>query len=422
MGAFIIIIVSILFSAFFSGMEIAFVSANKLRLEIDKKQSGFNSKILSAFSDNPSHFISTMLVGNNLALVIYGIFMAKILEPVFYKFVDAPLSVLLLQTIVSTIIILFTAEFIPKTLFRIVNNSALRLFTWPLAFFYLLFYPVVKFTMWISKIIMQNVIGIKISHQIQERAFGKIDIDYTLSELSDDSISDDNLIENDLKIFKNALDFTDIKLRECMVTRTELFALPSNASIEDIRQGFIETGYSRILIYKESIDDIIGFVHILSIFKKPQKLKNVLTPLIFVPETMPASKLLEQFIQDNKSIAVVVDEFGGTAGIVTIEDIVEEIFGEIEDEHDVSELVMKKISDNEFLFSGRVEVDTINETYKIGIDESEEYETIAGFILFHHGDFPEKNQEIEIEENNRKFYFKIIKITDTRIDLVKLRF
>jgi CBS domain containing-hemolysin-like protein len=422
MTAFIIIILSILFSAFFSGMEIAFVSANKLRLEIDKKQSGFNSKILTTFSDNPSHFISTMLVGNNLALVIYGIFMAKILEPVFYRIVDSSLTVLLLQTIISTLIILFTAEFIPKTLFRIINNSALKIFTWPLAFFYFLFYPVVKFTMWISKILMQLILGIKISNKIQERAFGKLDIDFTLSELNEDSNLNDNLIENDLKIFRNALDFTDIKLRECMVTRTELFALPSNASIEEIRQGFVETGYSRILIYKETIDDIIGFVHILSIFKNPQKLKNILTPLIFVPETMPASKLLEQFIQDNRSIAVVVDEFGGTAGIVTIEDIVEEIFGEIEDEHDVSELVLKKVSDNEFLFSGRVEVDTINETYKIGIEESEEYETIAGYILFHHGDFPEKNQEIVIEENNRKFYFKIIKITDTRIDLIKLRF
>ncbi|HXK81273.1 MAG TPA: hemolysin family protein [Bacteroidales bacterium] len=422
MSSFIIIILSIIFSAFFSGMEIAFVSANKLRLEIDKKQSGFNSKILTTFSNNPSQFISTMLVGNNFALVIYGIFMAKLLEPVFFKIIDSSFAVLLLQTIVSTLIILFTAEFLPKTLFRIVNNSALKFFTWPLLIFYYMFYPIVKFAMWISKVLMQIFLGIKISQRTQEKAFGKLDIDYTLNELNEESESNDKLIENDLKIFQNALDFSEIKLRECMVPRTELCAFASTSSIDDIRQGFISSGFSRILIYKDTIDDIIGFVHILSVFKNPQKLKNIITPLIFVPETLPANKLLKQFIQENKSIAVVVDEFGGTAGIVTIEDIVEEIFGEIEDEHDFSELVSKQINKNEFIFSGRLEVDTINENFKIGLNENEEYETIAGYILYHYGDFPEKNQEIEIEENNRKFYFKIIKITDTRIDLVKLKF
>jgi CBS domain containing-hemolysin-like protein len=420
MTTLVVILVTILFSAFFSGMEIAYVSANKLRLEIDKKQHNINAKILAVFTNNPSQFISTMLVGNNLALVIYGIFMAHLLEPVLSKYVASNFNILLLQTIISTIVILFTAEFIPKTLFRIINNSALKIFALPLAFFYYLFYPLVKISIGLSKFILQIFGSGKVDSKNPVIAFGKVDIDYTINEYSEETVGVDSYIENDIKIFQNALDFSDIILRECMVPRTELFALPSDADIEDLRKGFIKSGYSRALIYKDTIDDIIGFVHILSIFKNPKKIRNIVNPLIFVPETMPARKLLEQFIQESKSMAVVVDEFGGTSGVVTIEDIMEEIFGEIEDEHDNLELIFKQISNTEYLFSGRVEIDLINEKYHLGLSENEDYETIGGYILFHYGDFPHKNQEIKIEDNSHSFYFRIIKMSDTRIDLIKL--
>ena len=416
----IAILLSIIFSAFFSGMEIAFVSANKLRLEIDKKQTGINAQIITVFANHPSQFISTMLVGNNLALVFYGILMARLLEPILHRITPSDFYILLLQTLISTLIILFTAEFLPKALFRIVSNSVLKFFALPLVIFYYLFYPIVRFSISLSTLLIRIFTGVKIDNNIQEKAFNKLDINHTINEYNAEEIGSDNLLGNDIKIFQNALDFSGIKLRECMVPRTELVAMPNDVSIDDLRKIFIDTGFSRILIYRETVDEIIGFVNILSVFKNSKNVRNAVVPIIYAPETMPANKLLEQFIQEHKSMAVVVDEFGGTAGIVTIEDIMEEIFGEIEDEHDVSELIEKQISKTEYIFSGRMEVDYINEHYNLGISESEDYETIAGYILFHHGDFPEKNQEILIKDKDTNFLIKILRLSETRIDLLQL--
>ena len=399
-------------------MEIAFISSNKFKIELEKKQGLYSSRIISIFTKHPAQYIATMLVGNNIALVIYGIVMAIILEPAISKFTSSEITILIIQTIVATIIILITAEFLPKTLFMINPNIALNIFAVPVLFFFILFYPIVKITIILSNTLLKNFLKVKINTISQQGniAFGKVDLSNLLEE-NQNNKNKTSEIAHDIKIFQNALDFSKVKLRECMVPRTEITALDINDSIENLKQKFIETGFSKILIYKDSIDNIIGYVHSSELFKNPESIKSMLLELSIVPETMPANKLLTSFIDENKSIAIIVDEFGGTSGMVTIEDIIEEIFGEIEDEHDTSDLEEKQISENEFIFSGRMEIDFINEKYKLKIPESDEYETIAGFILHHHESIPNQNEYIIVNS----FNFKILKLSKTRIELVLLK-
>ncbi len=412
----ITILVTILFSAFFSGMEIAFISANKLRLELDKQQNSFNSKILRVFTRNPGQYIATMLVGNNVALVIYGVAFAKLLEPLFFHLLKSDGAVLFLQTVTSTLIILFTGEFFPKALFRINPNMVLRFFAVPLVFFYYLFYPVAKLTMVISRLLLNSFLRASINKEEEKIVFSRVDLDHFVNDQDNNQEQTEKEIENEVKLFRNALDFSKVKLREIMIPRPEMVALDISSGIEDLRQKFIETGYSRILFYQENIDNIIGYVHHSAIFTNPEAIRPNLKKVLIVPETMPASKLLKKFIQQHRSIAIVVDEFGGTSGLVTSEDILEEIFGEIEDEHDTVDLVDRKINDNEFIFSARIELDTLNEKYNLGFPVNENYETLAGYILFYHESIPKINTIIKID----KFRFKILKASNTRIELVNL--
>ncbi|RLD61461.1 MAG: hemolysin [Bacteroidetes bacterium] len=396
-------------------MEIAFVSANKLRIELDKKQGIFASRIVRIFTNNQGQYISTMLVGNNIALVIYGVVMAGVLEPVIMKYTNSGMIILFTQTIISTLIILVTAEFLPKTLFRINPNKILNFFSVPVLLIYYLLYPISKFTIWISSFLLKLVLKVDINEDKEQTVFGKVDLD-NIIDVSQPEIEIKGDIEHDIKLFQNALDFSKIKLRECVVPRTELIALEIESSIKKLKQKFIESGLSKILIYKETIDNIIGYVQSPDLFHNPKDISSMIKSLIIVPETMPANKLLNTFMKKQKSIALIVDEFGGTAGIVTIEDIMEEIFGEIEDEHDSVELQETKINDNEYIFSGRLEIDHINEKYAIEIPESEEYETIAGFILYHYEQIPYENDQINI----KPFEFEILKVDRPRIELIKL--
>lgn len=415
MNDLIIIFAMLALSAFFSGMEIAFIAANKLRMELDRNKNTVSSRIISIFSKYPGHYISTMLVGNNIALVVYGLFMAKMLEPSIELWVETESLVLTVQTIISTILILVTAEFIPKTLFRLNPNFALNLFALPVMFFYIIFYPVTIITMMLSKKIIHRLFNTEITEDEETQAFGKVDLDHLVQEGQDtQAIAEDEL--HDIKIFRKALDFSKVKLRECIVPRNEIEAMPHNGEIEILTQRLIETGYSRILIYKESIDNIIGYVHSSVIFKRPQSIKSALSRIIFVPETMAAHKLLNLFTKEQKSVAVVVDEFGGTAGMVTIEDIMEEIFGEIEDEHDSIDLEEEVISENEYLFSGRLEIDYLNDKYDLNLPESEDFETLNGFILFNHESIPKYNETIRIEN----FNFKIVEVSNTRVEKIRL--
>ncbi|MFV0377366.1 MAG: hemolysin family protein [Mangrovibacterium sp.] len=419
MEAYIItIIVTIILSAFFSGMEIAFVSANKLRLELDKKQETLSSRILGIFTDNPAQYIATMLVGNNIALVVYGVAFSHLLEPTFYSFLDSDGAVLLLQTLTSTLLILFTAEFLPKTLFRINPNIFLRLFAVPVLFFYIIFYPITRITMWLSKLLLNGIFGAGIDKNEEKIVFNRIDLDHFVNE-PDQQIHPDKQseIDNEIKLFRNALDFSKVKLREIMVPRTEIEAMDIESSIAELRQKFIETGYSRILFYQDNIDNLIGYLHHSVIFTNPESIRPNLKKVLIVPETMAASKLLSKFIAQKRSIAIVVDEFGGTSGMVTIEDILEEIFGEIEDEHDTIDLIDRKTGENEFIFSARIELDYLNEKYNLGFPVEENYETLAGFILYHYESIPKINTIVTID----RYRFKVLKASNTRIELVNLQ-
>lgn len=414
MSYLIIILITLLLSAFFSGMEIAFISANKLRLELDRKKEGITAKIINVFAKHPSQYISTMLIGNNIALVIYGIIIAKTLEPHIGLFIHNQWFILIVQTIISTLIILFIAEFLPKTIYSINPNSYLKIFAVPTYFFYLLFYPIAKFTIFLSNKFIKNILRVNINNQ--KLTFGKSDLGNLVSETQNEE-DQNNEIDLDVKIFQNALDFSNVKLRECIVPRTELVAVSIDESVEILRQKFIETGHSRILVYKESIDNIIGYAHSIKLFENPKSVKAMIRKIPIVPETMPANKLLAIFTKQRKSMALVVDEFGGTSGITTMEDILEEIIGDIQDEHDRVKLIDKKISETEYLLSGRQEIDDINEKYDLKLPESEQYETIAGLILNQYGSIPKINDEVSMDG----FLFKVMKASTTKIELVHLK-
>lgn len=416
MTDYIIIITSLLFSAFFSGMEIAYLSANKLKLELETKKRRLSSKALAVVTNNSSHYISTILLGNNIALVIYGIFMAKVLTKFIVPYTSSEFLILFTQTILSTIVIIFFAEFIPKTLFRTISNRALLFFAIPLSFFYISFMPIVRFMIWLSSLILRKIFTVNLEDADNEKVFGKPDI-LDIVERSQNNFTQEEQSQ-ELKFIQNALDFSKIKLRECIVPRRDIVAVPFETEVDTLLELFIESGHSNIPVYKESIDEIIGYVNVKDIFKNPQSLKSILRQVVIVPESMPAKNLLEQLLNENKSLAVVVDEFGGTGGIVTVEDIIEEIFGDIEDEHDNNECNAKITNEGNFIFSGRNEVDLINEEFNLELMELDEYETIAGYILYHHGSFPNEGEIIEITDNESLYKFKILKIQDTKIEKI----
>ena len=414
MNSWTIILLTLLFSAFFSGMEIAFVSANKLRIELQNKKGLLSAKILSNFVKHPSRFIGAMLVGNNIALVIYGIVMARILEPVIRIIFTSEINVFIIQTVLATLLILVTAEFIPKTLFRINPNRTLSFFAIPVWGIYYLLYPLVYVIIGISELTLKKIFKVEFSEE--KPVFGRIDLDNIIKE-STSSKNRDEEEDPEIQIFRNALDFSDVKLRECMVPRTEIVALDINESIDVLKQNFVDTGLTKILIYRDDIDHIIGYTHSYELFKRPQSIKSILLPISMVPETMPAKELLKILIKQRKSVAVVVDEFGGTSGIVTIEDVMEEIFGEIIDEHDVVTLLEKQINDREYLLSGRLEIDYLNEKYDLNLPESEEYETLSGLIIHYHESIPERDELIKIKD----FIFSITNVGKTRIEQVNLK-
>jgi CBS domain containing-hemolysin-like protein len=407
------ILLTLLLSAFFSGLEIAFVTSNRLRFELDKKQPNLTSSILSIFYRNPQQFISTMLVGNNICLVIYGLLMAEVMTP-WLSPIGNPFLITFLQTILATAIVLITGEFLPKTIFRINPNLWLRVFSWLLLVFYVVLYPVSRFSTWVSIRILR-LFRVQISQTTQENVFSRIDLNFLIQETFENNESEKEL-DNEVKIFQNALDFSKVKLRDCSVPRTDIIALDYDTTVEALKETFIETGLSKIPIYKGDIDNIIGYIHSSEMFEHQNDWKKQINQIPIVPENMAAQKLMKIFMLQKKSIAVVVDEFGGTAGIVTLEDIIEEIFGEIEDEHDNRDYVAEQTGENEYIFSGRLEVETINARFNLNIPESDAYETIAGFILHNHQHFPKLNEIIRIEG----FTIKCVKVTNNRIELVKV--
>lgn len=390
---FSIVIITLLLSAFFSGMEIAFISSNRLKLELDKSTGSFVSKTISIFSKDESNLIATLLVGNNIALVIFSISMTDLMTP-FLNFISSDILLLLVQTILSTIIILITAEFIPKTIFRINPNYMLKLFAVPLLLFYFILYPIVLVLILISEFVLKYIFGLKME-QVKQ-VFSKVDLDEYFDSLSH-NIDRESNSKTEVEMLQNALDLSNTKVKECMVPRTDVSALNINSTIKELTDLFIETKFTKIPVFKDDIDNIIGYVHSSDLFKKPLNIRSIMLPISIVTESLSANEMLNIFINKNKSIALVVDEFGGTSGLLTIEDVTEEIVGEIEDEHDVDDIIDEKISNTEFLFSARMEVDQINSKYDLQLPESEEYETIAGLFLSLHEDIPEKGQEVIFE-------------------------
>ena len=409
------LIIVILFSALFSGMEIAFVSSNKLLLGIDQNNRSMTSYVIDKFYAKSNNFISSLLVGNNISIVVYGMLMAELLSLTILKNVhDNPSLNLLLETIISTIIIIFTGEFIPKALFRINPNRSLKRFaliTYPI---YILLYPLSRFTSLCSMFLLR-ILGIKIKDETRDNTFTKTELNNLILS-SIENADDEEKIDNDVLIFQNALDFSNIKVRDCLVPRTEIEAVEYNTPLEELKTVFIESGHSKIVVYKENIDDIIGYIHSSELFRLGKKWQQKICKMPIVPETLPAQKLMRTLMQQKKSLAVVVDEFGGTSGIVSLEDLLEEIIGEIEDEHDNQNLVAKSLGNNEYILSGRLEIERINEMFDLEIPEEDNYQTLGGFILAHHQRFPQLNEKIRIG----RFIIQTIKQRSTKIELVKL--
>ena len=411
-----IILLCLLFCAFFSGMEIAFISSNKIYLEIEKKQNNFLSQTLTKLTEKPSKFIAAMLIGNNIALVVYGFFMGDLLmswiTTLSYHFSD--LSNLMLQTVISTFIVLITAEFLPKVFFQIYANGFIKFFAVPAYFFYRLFYLISTFILWISDFILKKFFKTQ-GDQVQ-LYFTKVELgNYIFEQMS--TVEDHENVDSEIQIFQNALQFSGVKARDIMTPRTELAAVDIYDSVTELKQRFIETGYSKILVSQNSLDDIIGYVHSFELFKKPRSIKAVLIPVEFVPETIFIKDALDLLTKKRKSVAVVLDEYGGTSGIITVEDIVEELFGEIEDEHDEEEeLTEQVVEEGVYLFSTRLDVEYLNQTYKLNIPESDSYGTLGGFIVDFTKEIPQKGEQITIE----KFNFTIEEATNKKIELVKM--
>ncbi|WP_343909425.1 hemolysin family protein [Aquimarina litoralis] len=412
----IVIVFSVILSAFFSGMEIAYVSSNKIHIEIEKKQDGFLATILSRLTKKPSKFIATMLVGNNIALVVYGFYMGELLMGFiegYYPDMAASVN-LLLQTIISTFVILVTAEFLPKVFFQIYANTLLKVFALPAYFFYVLFWFISSFVIWISDLVLKKFL--KTDGDEVQLAFTKTELgDYITEQM--ETVEEHDEIDSEIQIFQNALDFSDVKSREVMIPRTEIIAIEKSRSLEEVSQLFIDTGLSKILVFNNTIDDIIGYMHSFELFKNPKSIRSILLPVVFVPETMYVKDVLNLLTKKHKSVAVVIDEYGGTSGIITVEDIVEELFGEIEDEHDSVDLIEDKLAENHYRFSARMEVDYINETYKLNLPESEYYETLGGMIVNHTEEIPEQGDVVNINAVT----VNIIETSNTKIEIVELK-
>lgn len=402
---------ALLFSAFFSGMEIAYVSANKIHIEIEKKQNNLLAKILQRITRRPSKFIATMLVGNNIALVVYGFFMGRLL--VSYLPLDGAAQ-LVVHTIISTLVILLTAEFLPKVFFQIYANRLLMMFAIPAYLFYLLFSLVSEFVIWISDLVLK--VFFKTEGDAVQLSFSKVELGNYISEQIE-SIEEMDEIDSEIQIFQNALEFSEVKAREVMVPRTEVVAVEVHTTPKDLAKIFTETGLSKILVFKENIDEILGYARSFDLFKKPKLLKRILLPVVFVPETMYAKDVLNILSKRRKSIAVVIDEYGGTSGIITVEDIIEELFGEIEDEHDSVELIEAAIKPDHYHFSARLEVDYLNETYKLDLPENDTYETLGGMIVHFTEEIPKQDETLEIEG----FSIKILEVSTTKIELVSIK-
>ena len=419
----VIIIVSLILSAFFSGMEIAYVSSNKIHIEIEKKQEGFLAKTLSRLTAKPSKFIATMLIGNNIALVIYGFFMGDLLInwfgnllPTSYVFLNYLLTDLSLitQTIISTFVILVTAEFLPKVFFQVYANSLIKALAIPAYIFYVLFTFVSNFVIWISDFVLKVFFKTE-GDQIQ-LAFTKVELGNYISEQME-SVEEQDEVDSEIQIFKNALEFSEVKAREVMVPRTEIIAVEINDSIKSLNTLFTETGRTKILVYKNTIDDILGYVHSFELFKKEKNIKAMMMPVEYIPETVLIKDVLNVLTKKRRSISVVLDEYGGTSGMMTVEDIVEELFGEIEDEHDLIDLIEERIEEGLYKFSARLEVDYINETYKINLPESEHYETLGGLIVNQTEEIPAENDIVKIDT----FQFTILEVSHTKIDMVEVK-
>ena len=412
---FVYLLITILFSAFFSGMEIAFVSVDKLRFEMGKKNS-VSYPVLSYFFRHPNNFISAMLVGNNIALVIYGILMAKLIEEnLLAGLIDNKFLMVIIQTIISTLIILVTGEFLPKTLFKINPNRMLKVFAIPLFICYIILLPISLLASGISTFFLR-LFGVKVNKDASAKAFGRVDLDYFIQTGIDNAESQETL-DSEVKIFQNALDFSTVKIRDCIVPRTEVIAVDMTTPLEELKNKFIESGLSKIIIYNGSIDNVVGYMHSSEMFRNPKDWTEDVKEIPIVPETMAAHKLMKLFMQQKKTIAVVVDEFGGMSGIVTLEDLVEEIFGDIEDEHDNTSYISKQLSDDEYVLSARLEIEKVNEMFGLELPESDDYMTIGGLILNQYQSFPKLHELVVID----KYQFKIIKVTATKIELVRLK-
>ena len=401
-------------SAFFSGMEIAFVSSNRMLAEMDREGNGIAKKIISKFYNHPNGFVSTMLVGNNIVLVVYGILVARLFDSTIFSSLDDGMKVTA-DTLLSTLVILFTGEFLPKILFKNNANRLLSVFSVPAYLFYILLWPISRFSTLMSKCLLR-IVGIRMEAEADDEGFSKVDLDYLVQSSIENAHSDEEINE-EVKIFQNALDFSDCKVRDCMVPRTEVNAVDVNdCTVDELMQKFVESGNSKIIVYEGDIDHIIGYIHSSEMFRNRDNWRQCVCKMPFVPETMAAQKLMHIFLQQKKSLGVVIDEFGGTSGIVSLEDIVEEIFGDIEDEHDNTNYIAKKLKDGDYLLSARLEVDNVNEMFDLDLPESDEYMTIGGLILHEYQSFPKLNEIVKVG----KFEFKIIKSTMTKIELVKL--
>lgn len=418
MNNYLIIALTLASSAFFSGMEIAFLSSNKLRIELEKGKGILSARLISGFVHHPSRFIGAMLVGNNISLVIYGIAAAAIFEPLLEKMLPAPLVtegvILVFQTLLSTLLILVTAEFLPKILFRLNPNGLLNIFAVPVYLVYLVLYPFMYFFLGLSEIILRYVFGMNTGNVRYQ--FTAVDFDEYIRDFYNPAAAQVDEA-SEMQMIQNVREFHSTKVRECMVPRNEIIAVDDETPVDELRKLFTETQHSKILVYRQSIDNLTGYVHLFDLFGKPANIVSVIRPVIIVPETIPASDVLNMMIGQRRSVSVVVDEFGGTAGMVTVEDLIEEIFGEIDDEFDVDELLVKKISDEEYILAGRLEIDFLNQEYLLNLPQSDEYETLAGLILKHHQSIPEIKEQISID----RFTFTILEATGSRIDKVLLK-
>ena len=414
LSVIVVTIVSVILSAFFSGMEIAFTSANRLRMEIDRKRGGFVGRIIELFVSKPGEYITTMLVGNNIVLVIYSMYMTKLIHLLAAK-MGVPMAEdsVVIETIISTLVIIFFGEFTPKSIFKMRPNAFFRALVLPVYLIYLVLFPLSKFTTAIAFALLR-LFGLKVKEEHSIKNFGRID----LENLVDESVENNEKMQpNDIKIFQNALDFSDLRVRDCMVPRVDVEAVELDTSIEELTRRFIDTNFSRLFVWEESIDNIVGYVTTKSLFRKPQSIKEILMPVRYVPEAMETERLMGEMIRTKQSVAVVIDEFGGTAGVISLEDVLEEIVGEIEDEHDTPELVEKVLKDNQWVLSCRLEVAYLNERYDLGLKESDEYDTLAGYIIAKYGSIPTVGTIIESEGKE----IKILKSTSSRVELAKVR-